>query len=105
MTVAIDVLLWLAVAIDLLCVVGVVAMDDVFGRLHFIGPTAVAMLFITTAIVLQEGASQLSVKTALIWVFVLVVSPVATHATARAARVRQAGGWAVLPEEKKDARR
>lgn len=103
MTVAIAVLLFLGVALDLLCVLGLVAMHDVFGRLHFVGPTSLATLALAAAIILHEGASQLSVKAALVWAIGLLAGPIASHATARAARVRQFNGWAVLPQEKAEA--
>jgi monovalent cation/proton antiporter MnhG/PhaG subunit len=101
--VAIDVLLVVGVALDLLCVVGLVAMQDVFGRLHFIGPTALGTTALAAAIIMQEGASQLSVKAALVWAIGLVAGPVGVHAVARAARVRQFDGWAIQPEEKAQA--
>ena len=103
MTIAIALLLAIGVALDLLCVVGLVAMQDVFGRLHFIGPTSVAMLALAAAIIIQEGASQLAVKAALAWAIGLVAGPVGAHAVARAARVRQFDGWTILPEEKGQA--
>ena len=103
MTVAIGVLLFVGVALDLLCVLGLVAMRDVFGRLHFVGPTSLATMALAAAIILKEGASQLSVKAALVWLIGLLAGPIAAHAAARAARVRQFNGWAVLPQEKAEA--
>jgi monovalent cation/proton antiporter MnhG/PhaG subunit len=100
MTAAIAVLVVLAVAVDLACVAGVLAMPDVFGRLHYIGPASVAMLALAIAVILHDGASQLSVKSALIWAITAVAGPVSTHAIARAARVRQFGGWTVPPQER-----
>jgi multisubunit Na+/H+ antiporter MnhG subunit len=61
------------------------------------------MLALATAIILQEGASQLSLKAALIWVIGLVGGPIGAHAVARAARVRQFGGWTILPDERAEA--
>jgi monovalent cation/proton antiporter MnhG/PhaG subunit len=101
MTIAIAVLLFVGVGLDLLCVVGLVAMQDVFGRLHFIGPSSLAMMALAAAIILQDGASQLSVKAALVWAIGLVAGPVGVHAVARAARVRQFDGWTILPEERR----
>lgn len=103
MTVAIALLLFLGVAVDLLCVLGLVAMRDVFGRLHFVGPASLATMALAAAIILQEGVSQLSVKATLVWILGLLAGPIATHAAARAARVRQFDGWTVLPQEKTEA--
>jgi multicomponent Na+:H+ antiporter subunit G len=72
------------------CAVGVVLAHDAFERLHFSGavstipPVAVAL-----AVLLGRGAGQLAVKAALVAIVVLVTGPVLTHATARAARLRQ----------------
>lgn len=103
MSIAVTFLLVLGVAIDFLCVVGLVTMPDVFSRLHFIGPAAVAMMAFAAAIIMQEGASQLSVKAALVWLIGLLAGPVGVHAVARAARIRQFGGWTVLPSEEVEA--
>jgi monovalent cation/proton antiporter MnhG/PhaG subunit len=100
MDLVIDVLLAIGVAVQLMCVVGVVAMPDVFGRLHFVAPAVVGLLPIAAAIALQEGPSALGIKAAFVWAFLLLFGPVTAHATARAARIRQFGGWSVMDAER-----
>lgn len=104
MTIVVAILLFVGVAIDLLCVLGMLVMENVFDRLHFMGPTLLGTLAIAIAIILEQGASQLAVKAALIWAILLLSGPVLTHATARAARVRQFDGWTILDSEKGQAR-
>ena len=103
MAIAQAVLLFLGVAIELLCVVGVVAMDNVFDRLHFLGPSSVGLLATVIAVALQEGPSTLGVKAAFMWPLALLAGSVFAHAAARAARVRQLDTWAVLPSERDEA--
>lgn len=103
LTIAVAVLLFLGVAIELLCVVGMLTMENVFARLHFLAPTLLGVGAIVSAIILEQGSSQLSVKAALIWALLVLTGPVVGHATARAARVRQFDGWTVLNSEKADA--
>jgi monovalent cation/proton antiporter MnhG/PhaG subunit len=102
MDIAVDVLLAVGVAIQLVCVIGLVAMPDVFARLHFVGPAVVGLLPIAIAIALMEGPSALGVKAAFVWAFLLLFGPVVAHATARAARIRQFGGWSILDAERTD---
>ena len=103
MTAATMVLLALGVAIELGCALGLLAMRDVFTRLHFLGPTTLAVLPIAVAIVIHEGASQLGIKAMLVWAILLVSGPVMAHATARAARIRQFGGWSILDTERAES--
>jgi multisubunit Na+/H+ antiporter MnhG subunit len=55
---------------------------------------------IAMSIVVEEGWYAGSVKALLVFVLLLVTSPVLTHATARAARIRQFGHWVALRAER-----
>jgi monovalent cation/proton antiporter MnhG/PhaG subunit len=97
--VAVAVLLALGVAVELVCCVGVLAMRDAYDKLHYTAPaTTVGPLAIALAVVVQESFSQAGIKALLIFLALLVTNPVLTHATARAARVRQLGSWRARPE-------
>jgi monovalent cation/proton antiporter MnhG/PhaG subunit len=92
--VAVAVLLTLGVATELVCCVGVLAMRGAYDKLHYTAPaTTVGALAIALAVVVQESLSQAGIKALLIFLALLVTNPVLTHATARAARVRQLGSW------------
>lgn len=100
---AIWTLLVIGVGVEILCVVGVVAMDDVFDRLHFLGPAStIGTLAIVLAILFNEPFSTNGIKSLLVGALLILTSPVLTHATARAARVRQYGHWQAVPEEEVD---
>ena len=88
--VAVHVLVWAAVATELVCCIGIVVARDVFARLHYsaaagtLGPILVAV-----AIAVEEGVRSVAAAAALVVaVFLLLGSPAVTIATARAARAR-----------------
>jgi len=97
------VLLGVGIAAVLLSCVGVLAMRNVFDKLHFTAPAATVGAFaIALAIVVKEGWSPASLKAVLVFVLLAVTNPVVTHATARAARIRQFGHWVALKAERVD---
>jgi multisubunit Na+/H+ antiporter MnhG subunit len=88
--VVVHVLVWTAVATELVCCVGIVAARDVFARLHYsaaagtLGPILVAV-----AIAVEEGVRSVTAAAALVVAALLLLgSPAVTIATARAARAR-----------------
>jgi multisubunit Na+/H+ antiporter MnhG subunit len=88
--IAVHVLVWTAVATELVCCIGIVAARDVFARLHYsaaagtLGPILVAI-----AIAVEEGVRSVAAAAALVVaLFLLLGSPAVTIATARAARAR-----------------
>jgi monovalent cation/proton antiporter MnhG/PhaG subunit len=91
---AVAALLTLGVGTELVCCVGVLVMRDAYDKLHYTAPaTTVGSLAIAAAVLVSESLSQAGVKALLVFVALLVTNPVLTHATARAARVRQLGAW------------
>lgn len=96
-------LLVLGTAAPLAAVVGVVLAEDVFARLHFIGPGSIlGPVALALAVVVDEGpTSQAGLKAILVALTLLALSPVLVHATARAAYVREHGSLA-LPSVAED---
>lgn len=96
----IDVLLGVAVAVQALAGLGVALMRNGYARLHYaaaastVGPVAIAV-----AAVLEESLSETGVKAVIVAVVVLVGGALLTHATGRAAVVRERGGWKVHAHE------
>jgi monovalent cation/proton antiporter MnhG/PhaG subunit len=89
--IAVHVLVWTAVASEIVCCVGLVAARDVFARLHYsaaastLGPVLVAI-----AIAVEEGVRSTAAAAALVVaVFLFFGNPAVTIATSRAARARQ----------------
>jgi multisubunit Na+/H+ antiporter MnhG subunit len=87
-------LLALAVALVLASSLGVLLMGDVYQKLHYVAPAAVvAPLFVALAVTVQQGWSQSTTESWLTLGFVAASGPVLTHATIRAARIRETGDW------------
>jgi len=66
--------------------IGVVRMPDVYCRLHAAGMTdTMGAGFILVGMCFQAGLTLITVRLLLVWAFLLITSPVGTHALARAA--------------------
>ena len=95
------VLLILGVVIVLGSTLGVLVMRNAYDRLHYTAPaTALGPLAIAAAIVLRESFNHAGVNAILVAVFMLVTNPLLSHATARAARIRQHGQWMIQETER-----
>ena len=92
--VVVAVLLGLAGVLQLASVLGVLLMPHQYDRLHFLTPaTSVAPWLAAGAIWTKEALDHAGVVSLLVAVFLLVFQPVLSHATARAARLREHGEW------------
>ncbi len=93
-------LLAAAVALAIVCSIGLLVMRDAYQRLHFSAPVVtLSMLLIAIAVFIEEPDSQARTKVGLIFVLMLVMNSILNHATARAIRIRQAGRWEVQEKE------
>ena len=89
-----DCLLGLAVAVALSSSVGILVMRDAYQKLHYVTPAAlVAPIVVGLAILAQSGLTANTAETALALVFIVITGPFLSHATIRAARVRETGDW------------
>ncbi|HEX5617377.1 MAG TPA: monovalent cation/H(+) antiporter subunit G [Solirubrobacteraceae bacterium] len=101
-------LVWILLTVGVLTalagVLGVVVAANVYDRLHFIAPAGIfGPVCLALAVVIDEGPlSQAGLKSMLVALLLLGLSPVLIHATARAAYVRERGGLE-LPREEPDA--
>jgi monovalent cation/proton antiporter MnhG/PhaG subunit len=97
--IVVDVFLWLGVVLILIACVGMVVMRSVYDRLHFTSPALLGTLSVAVAVLVQESFSLVGNKTLLIAVLLILVAPLLTQATGRAARVREHGDWRLQPDE------
>lgn len=94
-SVASDVLLGLTVVVVAGSVLGVVVMPDVYRKLHYVFPTVlVAPPLAFLAVAVQNGLDEATAQSALALGIVVVSAPFLSHATVRAARIRERGDWA-----------
>ncbi len=98
--IAVVVLLAIAVIVALICCLGLVLMKDFYERLHYMATVStISSVFVLAAVVVQEGWGQATLKTIVIVLVLFLMNATLTHATARAARVRQLGHWTADPKE------
>lgn len=94
MNLAVVILLCIAAAAVLLTSIGVLTSRQVYQRLHYLAPAGtVGAAAVAAAILLREGLDQAGIKAVLTGIVLLIMNPILTHATARAARVHQRGRW------------
>jgi multicomponent Na+:H+ antiporter subunit G len=72
------------VAVLAFACLGVVVMPGALARLHYASVAPLGVVFVTAAVLAEDGASLIGVKAVLTCAFVVATSPVLAHATARA---------------------
>lgn len=80
-------------AIELLAVLGLCAMRNVYDRLHYVGLAGFGALLISVAIVVQESFSLIGDKALLVGCMLIFAGPVLVQTTARSFLVRELGDW------------
>lgn len=99
--VAVDILLGLGVAGELLCVAGVALMRTTFDRLHYAAAgTTVPAFLVLAAVLVREHLSAGGLQAIAAVALLFLLNPVLVITTARAARRIDYGSVAPLPEEK-----
>jgi multisubunit Na+/H+ antiporter MnhG subunit len=100
--VAVHVLVWLGVAVELLCCAGLVAMRSAIDRLHYASAaTTVGPALIAAAVCVQEGVFTTNGLDAIAVALLLSLLGAALGiATARAIRLRERGSLESTPAER-----
>ena len=97
---AAGVLLAVGVAVVLLSATGLLVARNSWDKLHFTGPaTVISPVALAAAVLVHEPLSSAGIKAVIVAVVMLLTGPVVVHATARAARVRDHGRFAILSGE------
>ncbi|HUL27626.1 MAG TPA: monovalent cation/H(+) antiporter subunit G [Streptosporangiaceae bacterium] len=88
------VFLGLAAAVVLASAAGVLVMRGVHRKLHFVTPAAlVAPVLVALAVFIRQGLDENTGESVLAVLFVVIAGPFLSHATIRAARIRDEGDW------------
>lgn len=90
-------------ALELLSVLGMCVMRDVYDRLHYVGLAGFGALLIAVAIVVRESFSLIGDKSLLVGVVLVVGGPVMVQTTARSLLIRDLGDWRKKAEEVDDS--
>jgi monovalent cation/proton antiporter MnhG/PhaG subunit len=98
--VVVGVLLAVGTLSVLLSCVGVVVMRTALDRLHFTAPAGtIAPVLFAAAVLVEEPLSSAGVKAVIVAVLIVVTTPSLSHATARAARIREHGRFKLVPDD------
>lgn len=81
------------VSLEVLAVLGVTTMRDVFDRLHYVGLAGFGALLVAVSILIQNGFSLIGDKALATGVLLVTFGPILVHATARSFRTRERGDW------------
>jgi multicomponent Na+:H+ antiporter subunit G len=92
-------LLWIGVGWNLIAALGVLVMRSAFDRLHYPAVATLGALFVAAAVLVEKSFSLVGDEAVLVAVFLLIASPILTHATARAVRISKHGDWRVKEQE------
>lgn len=99
--VAVDVLLAVGVAAELVCVIGVLVMRTTFDRLHYAAAgTTVPAFLVLAAVLVREHVSSGGLDAIAAVGLLFLLNPIVVIATARAARRIDYGSAQALPEER-----
>jgi multisubunit Na+/H+ antiporter MnhG subunit len=80
-------------AIEVLAVLGLCAMRDVYDRAHYVGLAGFGALLVGLAILVRESFSLIGDKALLVGVALVAAGPVLVHTTVRSFLVREHGDW------------
>jgi multisubunit Na+/H+ antiporter MnhG subunit len=87
--------------LTLACALGTASMRDPLQRLHFVAPpSTLGASLVTAALFLDDGDLDVGCKGLFATLLLVLMNGVATHATARAARVHLQGSWLPGPSER-----
>ncbi|HEV7586467.1 MAG TPA: monovalent cation/H(+) antiporter subunit G [Solirubrobacteraceae bacterium] len=91
-------------SLQVLAVIGLLAMRDTLDRLHYVGLASFGALLIGGAIVVRESFSLIGDKALLTGVVLVAFGAILTHATARCVRIREHGDWRAGIEQHREER-
>jgi multisubunit Na+/H+ antiporter MnhG subunit len=85
--------------LELVAVLGLCVMRNVYDRLHYVGLAGFGALFIAVAVVVRESFSLIGDKALLVGVILVVAGPIMVQSTARSLLIRERGDYRAGIEE------
>ena len=86
--------------LELIAVLGVCVMRDVYDRLHYVGVAGFGALLIAVAILVRESFSLIGDKALLVGVLLVLAGPVLVQTTVRSLLIRELGDWRTRARER-----
>ena len=88
--------------LELLAVLGLCVMRDVYDRLHYVGLAGFGGFLVAVAVLVRESFSLVGDKALLVGVVLIVAGPVLVQTTARSLLIREHGDWRARTREGSD---
>jgi multisubunit Na+/H+ antiporter MnhG subunit len=85
--------------LELIAVLGLCVMRDVYDRLHYIGLAGFGGFLIGVAVLVRESFSLIGDKALLVGVVLVLAGPVLVQTTARSLLIREFGDWRAQTRE------
>jgi multisubunit Na+/H+ antiporter MnhG subunit len=101
---AASVLLIAGCSVEVLAVLGALAMRDALDRLHYVGLASYGALLCGIAILVRQSFSLIGDKALLTGLLLAFLGPALVHVTARALRIRAHGDWSEGIESHREER-
>ncbi len=79
--------------IELIAVLGLCVMRDVYDRLHYVGLAGFGGFLIGVAVLVRESFSLIGDKALLVGVVLILAGPVMVQTTVRSLLIREYGDW------------
>jgi multisubunit Na+/H+ antiporter MnhG subunit len=79
--------------LEVLSVLGLCVMRDVYDRAHYVGLAGFGALLIAVAVVFRESFSLIGDKALLVGAILVLSGPVLVHTTIRSLLIRERGDW------------
>jgi multisubunit Na+/H+ antiporter MnhG subunit len=89
--------------LELIAVLGMCVMRDVYDRLHYVGLAGFGALLISVAILVRESFSLIGDKAMLVGVVLVLVGPVLVQTTVRSLLIRELGDWRTRARERAES--
>jgi multisubunit Na+/H+ antiporter MnhG subunit len=86
--------------LELIAVLGLCVMRDVYDRLHYVSLASFGALLVGVAILVRESFSPVGDKALLVGVVLVVTGPVLVQSTVRSLLIRELGDWRVRARER-----
>ena len=86
-------------ALELIAVLGLCVMRNVYDRLHYVGVAGFGGFLIAVAVLVRESFSLIGDKTLLVGVVLVLAGPVLVQTTVRSLMIREYGDWRAKTRE------
>lgn len=88
--------------LELIAVLGMCVMRDVYDRLHYVGLAGFGGFLIALAVLVRESFSLIGDKALLVGIVLVLAGPVLVQTTVRSMLIREFGDWRAKTREERD---